>query len=309
MTKSPNVSVLISAKNESKHIEKTINSMIVNTSYKNYEIIVVNDNSTDGTEQILFDLSKKHQNIKSFKLSGVGTAKARNMCFKYSSGDLIICSDAHITVKENWLEKIVEIFNKTNFDILSIPMSPDPRGDGDTDSVGYGQTLKKDLIALWLTQKPSGYDEVPIAPGGFAVYKREVFEDIGGYETDFDTWGYEDIEIAIKSWLFGYKSIVAYDMVVLHYFRAMAPFKIKKIDYYCNVYKTAFLHFGTRRILKVRSILENYIKLENPSDYQELLDKLDKCIQTPYMIKRRDEYFDRRKYSDEWYFKRFNIPL
>lgn len=309
MTKNLKVSVLISAKNESKHIEKTISSMLNNTSYKNYEIVVANDNSTDKTELILSELSKNHSNIKSFKLSGFGTAKARNMCFKYSNGDLIICSDAHITVKENWLEKIIEIFNKTNFDILSVPMSPDPRGDGDPMAMGYGQTLKKDLIALWLTKKPLDYDEVPIAPGGFAVYKREVFDDIGGYENDFATWGYEDIEIGIKSWLFGYKSLVAYDMYVLHYFRKIAPFEIKKVDYYCNVYKTAFLHFGTRRLLKTRSILEKFIKEENPSNYQELLDKLDKSITTEYMINKRNEYLDKRKYSDEWYFKKFKIPI
>lgn len=303
------VSVLISAKNESKHIEKTIVSMLENTSYDNYEIIIANDNSSDNTEEVIANLSKNNQRIKSFRLNGIGTARARNMCFKYSKGDLIVYSDAHITVEKNWLEKILDIYNKTNFEVLSVPMCPDPEGDGDPIAIGYGQTLKKDLIALWLTQKPDDYIEVPIAPGGFAVYKREVFEDIGGYENDFATWGYEDIEIAIKCWLFGYKSLVAYDMKVMHYFRREAPFKIHKIDYYCNIYKTAYLHFGTRRLLRVREVIESSIKKENPSNYIPLLEKLDQSIQSSYMIKKRDEYFDRRKYSDEWYVKKFNIPI
>ena len=61
----PNVSIIISARNEEKNIKKTLDSLI-EQNYPNdkYEILVANDRSTDSTQSILYYYKKKYKNIK-----------------------------------------------------------------------------------------------------------------------------------------------------------------------------------------------------------------------------------------------------
>ena len=54
------VSVLVAARNEEKNIRRCVQSLM-NQSYSNYEVLVMNDNSTDSTEQILRELEKEHE--------------------------------------------------------------------------------------------------------------------------------------------------------------------------------------------------------------------------------------------------------
>jgi glycosyltransferase involved in cell wall biosynthesis len=271
-----------------------------NTSYQNYEIIIANDNSTDSTEKILAEYKENHK-VKTFKSGGLGTARARNMCFRFSHGDLIVCSDAHITVPTNWLENILEQYKETNFEIISVPMKPDPKGVGEVGSVGYGQTLNRNLFTVWNSKTPELSNEVGIVPGGFAIYKRSVFKDLGGYDDGFNTWGYEDVELSIKSWLMGYKSELSTNLVIEHFFRVSAPFNLQYTDYLYNIIRTALLHFSQPRIEKTKFILEARISKSYTNPRSEI-EKIVSALQKTDVMKKRELYFAKRKYSDDWFF-------
>lgn len=112
----PLVSIVVPCYNAEKFIEKTINS-ILNQSYKNYEIIVVDDGSTDDSIKILKNLNTKKINIINQKNSGVSVA--RNTGMHKSKGEFIIFFDADDIMSYDFLEKRIQKFKiRTDIDYV-----------------------------------------------------------------------------------------------------------------------------------------------------------------------------------------------
>ena len=92
MKKNNLISVIINCRNSQKYIKETIDS-VINQTYKNFEIIIVNNNSTDNTKNIIFSYSD--QRIKYFELNkSISLGAARNIALKESSGEFIAFIDS-----------------------------------------------------------------------------------------------------------------------------------------------------------------------------------------------------------------------
>ena len=101
----PSVSIIIRTKNEDHWIYQCI-SMIKKQTYKNYEIIVVDNQSTDRTKKIVKSLGIKLITIKNFS-----TGLALNKGISKSKGNIIVCLSAHCIPKNNnWLINLIKNF-------------------------------------------------------------------------------------------------------------------------------------------------------------------------------------------------------
>lgn len=100
------ISIIIPVYNKEKYIKKCLES-ITNQTYKNIEIIVINDGSTDNSENIIKEFAKKEKRIKVFTQSNGGVSKARNQGLKYASGEYILFVDADDYVEADYVEKMV----------------------------------------------------------------------------------------------------------------------------------------------------------------------------------------------------------
>lgn len=112
------ISVIIPCYNTEKYIDKCINS-IVNQTYKNLEIILVDDQSTDNTWSILNDYSKKHKNITAIqndKNSGAGYS--RNKALKLAKYDLISFIDSDDYIDSNYYESMIKAMEKDKSDVV-----------------------------------------------------------------------------------------------------------------------------------------------------------------------------------------------
>jgi len=110
--KSVKVSILIPTYNSEKYIEETIESALVQT-YKNFEIIIVDNASNDNTFKIMQEYAKKHDNIKIFKNEeNIGPIKNWMKCISEASGKYgkILWSDD--LIKNIFLEKTVNILEE-----------------------------------------------------------------------------------------------------------------------------------------------------------------------------------------------------
>jgi len=87
------VSVICSVKNGESTIEETIQS-ILNQTYKEWEFIIVNDGSTDNTQNIINRYAEIDQRIKPVVTSGVGRGKALNLAIRHTNGEYIVNIDA-----------------------------------------------------------------------------------------------------------------------------------------------------------------------------------------------------------------------
>jgi len=112
----PLVSILIPLYNSEKYISETIQSCL-NQSYKNIEIIIVDDGSTDNS----YKIAKSFENdiIKVFKQKNKGAPTARNFAFSKSSGDYIQYLDADDLLSPDKIETQIKCFEQYGNNIIT----------------------------------------------------------------------------------------------------------------------------------------------------------------------------------------------
>lgn len=113
------VSIIMPAYNVEKLISDSINSVLSQT-YKNFELIVVDDYSQDQTSQIVENFILKDKRVKLIKnIKNKGVAETRNTGLDHASGDFVAFLDSDDKWVENKLEKQLDIFAKyTDIDIV-----------------------------------------------------------------------------------------------------------------------------------------------------------------------------------------------
>jgi len=112
------VSIIIPAFNAASYVEDTVNS-VLNQTYKNIEIIIIDDYSTDNTWSVLTDLEERNLSlIKVFKNYGKGACAARNYGYELSSGDYIQYLDADDLLHPSKIETQIKLFKEFGNDIV-----------------------------------------------------------------------------------------------------------------------------------------------------------------------------------------------
>lgn len=113
------LSILIPLYNKEKHIERCLISL-VDQNFKDgeYEIIVVDDGSSDSGTSIVQTLSKRHKQIRLFIQENQGPSVARNKAFELSSGNYVYFLDADDYVAPKILNSVVELCQIENLDII-----------------------------------------------------------------------------------------------------------------------------------------------------------------------------------------------
>ena len=104
---SPKISVIIPAYNVERYIKQCVETVLYN-SFKDFEIIVVNDGSTDGTYTILKKLVTEDERIRVFTTSNKGLSAARNFGIRQARGEYFTFVDGDDYVNEYYLEKLYQ---------------------------------------------------------------------------------------------------------------------------------------------------------------------------------------------------------
>lgn len=116
MNSAPLISIIVPAYNVEKYIKTCLDSLI-NQTYSNFEIIVINDGSTDQTEKILNEY-ESNPKIRIFSQKNGGLSAARNQGLNLANGELVCFIDSDDSVKSDYLEKLAApFFEDSNIDI------------------------------------------------------------------------------------------------------------------------------------------------------------------------------------------------
>ena len=112
------ISVIVPVYNVEKWLNMCIDSILAQ-SYKNLEIILVNDGSTDKSKDICDSYSKKDNRVRVLNIKNSGQSVARNIGLKEAKGDyiLFIDSDDYISDKAI-IEKFINILDSNNYDFI-----------------------------------------------------------------------------------------------------------------------------------------------------------------------------------------------
>ena len=110
------VSIIVPVYNVKPYLERCVNSLI-GQSYRDLEIILVDDGSTDGSGELCDDLTHKDNRIKAIHKSNQGAAAARNAGIDISSGEFICFVDSDDYVNYEYVRYLYEICTKNGADI------------------------------------------------------------------------------------------------------------------------------------------------------------------------------------------------
>jgi len=104
------VSIIIPAFNAGKFLEETVVSAM-SSNYPFFEVIIVNDGSTDDTNLVIEKIKKQYPQIRTYEQENSGVAVARNLAIKNAIGKYILPLDADDLITPDYIEKAVEILD------------------------------------------------------------------------------------------------------------------------------------------------------------------------------------------------------
>jgi glycosyltransferase involved in cell wall biosynthesis len=172
----PSLSVIIPACNEEESLEQTITHLI-SQDYPDFEVIVINDRSTDRTREILAELEIKYPQLQVITVTDLppkwlGKNHALDQGVKQSKGEWILFTDADIKYSPNSLKKTVGYALKSELDHLTI--GPDVVYKGFFYG-GFISFFGLVVAVIFMLSKSAGL-------GAFNLIKRSTYQAIGGYE-------------------------------------------------------------------------------------------------------------------------------
>lgn len=111
------VSVIVPVYNTEKYIEECLDSILYQT-YSNIEVIVINDGSTDNSQNIIKQYENNYTNIKIINQTNLGVSYSRNVGISEATGDFIMFVDSDDIILKNYIEEMIHILEENNLDLI-----------------------------------------------------------------------------------------------------------------------------------------------------------------------------------------------
>ena len=198
------VSIIIPNFNRANLISETLASLCAQT-YMNWEAIVVDDGSTDNSEEIVIAFSRHEKRIKWVKRNRNprGAPTCRNIGLNNAAGELIIFLDSDDILAPWCLEKRIEQFKKyPQHDCLIFPILIFYNRPGDSD-VLFSSYRGDDALTQFINQKSPWQSMGPI-------WKKESVKEMGGWDESLATW--QDWEFPIRAMVKGLRYKIVGDL-------------------------------------------------------------------------------------------------
>jgi len=207
------ISVIVPAWNEEVGITTSIESLLKNT-YRNLEIIVVNDGSSDNTNKVVREFYNKK--IKDRDLKGKtfiyinkrknkGKGAAINSGVKKSTGDLIITMDADTKFEKDAIYTVAKYFQNKDIDaaVGNVKVA------NTKDVLGIMQQIEYTL-GFYFKRTNSVLNCEYIMGGAFSIFTRSIFDKCGYFDEENKT---EDIEFSTRIKCLGLKTVFLEDAI------------------------------------------------------------------------------------------------
>ncbi len=194
---SPFVSIIIAAYNEEKVIAQTIGSLLA-SGYPSFEIIVVDDGSSDGTSHVVRERFGAEPQIRLFTKANSGKAVALNFGLQYAQGEIIIALDADTIFPPQTIARLAGRFNDSRIGAVAGNAKVGNR----INLITRWQALEY-ITAQNLDRRAfASLNCITVVPGAVGAWRRELLEQLGGFASDTLA---EDQDLTLNVRKLGYK--------------------------------------------------------------------------------------------------------
>ena len=284
------LSVIIPAYNVEKFLVKCVDS-VVNQTYKNIEIIIVDDGSTDSTPQLCDELASKYKNIKVIHQANQGLARTRGVGINASTGEYIAFIDSDDYIDLNAYAKAIQVLEENDCDMVQFGcyvISPDGKIlmevkwpslilTGSYEIFSYFAKMKDPTWSMWSK-----------------VYKRAVFENIEWPKINMTEDYHLSAQLFAKAQKFASIPEIFYyyvqnDASICHrpYDKSKRDDIITAYNFVIDLTQNKFPEFLpeaiARKLQAIAAILVKYV-LSNYSDRQEVMRQFTEIYQYDYKL-------------------------
>lgn len=291
------LSVVIPAHNEGENLVDTVGCLVDAPPDIGFEVIVVDDLSTDGSADRVLELYRRTGRVKVVRSPGLGAAGARNLGAESASGEVLVFLDAHCYVPSGWWPSLTAPLANPSVGLVGPAVASLSEA---SDVRGLGQAWSDAGLSLrWLPQLAELPYSVPLLGACGLSVRRGDFERLGGYDRGMTRWGSEDTELCLRAWLMGYEVLVQPQVVIYHLFRTHHTYAVDGAEVLHNLLRLALLHFSTTRCTRVFEYYRN-----QPTFPASLLLLLQSDV-----MQRRSELHAARLRDDDWFMERFGCVV
>jgi peptidoglycan-N-acetylglucosamine deacetylase len=189
-THQPPVSIIVPAFNEAITIQKTIDNLL-KQSYPHFNIIFVDDGSSDNTFGIVNHHYKNNNKVKVFTKSNGGKATALNFGIEKSENEFVVCIDADTILMPNAIAEMMRYFNANNVAAVAgnVKVGNVKNVLTNWQSIEYTIAQNIDRRAFDLI------NGITIVPGAIGAFRKSAIHKAGGFTTDTLA---EDCDLTIR---------------------------------------------------------------------------------------------------------------
>ena len=202
-------SIIMVTYNALEHTVKCLQSLYKFTDASSFELIIVDNASTDGTKGYLKEFEKHHENCQ-FICNDLnqGFSKANNKAYEAATGRYIVFLNNDTILNQNWLQRLTACLEGYSGSKVGAV------GPVSCNSAGRQMVGKQDPEEWYKTHRGQ-WGLTGRLFGWCILAKREMLEDIGLFDEDLVN-GFEDNDLSFRAQLKGWKLIIAGDTYIHH---------------------------------------------------------------------------------------------
>ena len=175
------ISFIVPIRNEVQFISKTIQSLLNQKTKTDFEILIVDGLSIDGTREIIKDFQNNYSNIHLVNNPKRIVPIGFNKAISIAKGEIIIRVDGHATIKSDYIEQCLIAFEKTDADCVGGAIRNYSKGIfGNSINIAQSSNFGTGGAAFRKKINKGKY----VSTLAFGAYKRHVFNEIGGYDEE-----------------------------------------------------------------------------------------------------------------------------
>jgi len=226
----PVVSIVVLTWNALKFTRECVESIEAHTTYS-YEIVFVDNASTDGSIEYLQDLVEQNDHYKLISNSeNKGFAAGNNQGIKAATGKYVLLLNNDVLVSDRWLSKLVQALEIDENIGMVGPITNHISGRQMLTEVPYSDEPGFQQFAQQVLIQNTGKMTPRRRIAGFAVLmQKSLYEEVGGLDEGFGSGNFEDDDLCLKVRAKG-KAIIVHEAVFIHHYGSQT-FKANKLDY------------------------------------------------------------------------------
>ncbi|MBN1389804.1 MAG: glycosyltransferase [Candidatus Thermoplasmatota archaeon] len=262
----PVVSLIIPVRNGERTLRDCLDSCLDQT-FDDFELIIVDNGSFDGTVDIIKEYEKKDGRIRPVREERKGRGSARNRGISVAKGKITAWTDADCVVPRDWLEKITHPIREDGEEVVQ----------GNEDAIGKGFWSREAQKAgqRHIMSHITGHDRIDHIDTKNLALRTGVLKRVGGFNTDIDALEDFDLKIRLKK-----EGITIYymgDLKVKHHHREdlISLFR-SRLE---QGYWAALIYFRNRVFFDGRDQKDNTVRSMYPSDI--LMFPIHLCLCLP----------------------------